>query len=475
MTFDCNKTRAAHDHPDHSQPFLMETKEKDEPVTPAGRLFLRQEMNTIIHCAIAGKHPLNIPAIKSAVETSIIMQHPRFTSLLVTDRHGHERWRRTQVNLDNHIIIRHEHVIEVNDHEKAVNEYIADLSVSSPLDTSKPLWEMHILMAHDCVVFRIHHALGDGVSLMSMLLSCCRKSDDPEMLPEIKNVGPVRRDTNFWKLVVKAMWVIFFTVVYVLELMLRSLWVKDKRTALSGGAGVELWPRCLVTAKFRLDDMKIVKNVVAKATINDVLFGVISCGLSKYLDIQSPEALKEGTRLTGLAMINMRSQKGLQDVSDFKLNNKGTRWGNKFGTLLLPVYYHRNDSDPLQYLKRAKVMIDRKKLSLEGYFSYKVGYFLMSYLGSTLAGWLNYRICSNTTFTISNVIGPGEEVTIAGNPVEYIRVNTSSLPHAITMHMLSYAGRADLQILVLQSLARKGSPEIEHHNLFEDDKNRSLY
>lgn len=261
MSFDCNKTQyAANNDPDHSQP-----KEKDEPVTPAGRLFLRPEMNTIIHCAIAGKYPLNIPAIKTAVENSIIMQHPRFTSLLVTDRHGHEHWRKTPVNIDSHIIIRYDHVIEVNDHEKAVNDYIADLSVSSPLDTYKPLWEMHILMAHNCVVFRIHHALGDGVSLMSMLLSCCRKSDDPEMLPEIKNVSPVRRDTNFWKSVIKAMWVIFFTVVYVLELTVRSLWVKDKRTAVSGGAGVELWPRCLVTAKFRLDDMKTVKNVVAKA------------------------------------------------------------------------------------------------------------------------------------------------------------------------------------------------------------------
>ncbi|KAL8097135.1 hypothetical protein AgCh_030292 [Apium graveolens] len=430
----------------------MDTNEKDEPVTPAGRLFLRQEMNTIIHCAIAGKHPLDIPAIKTAVETSIIMQHPRFTSLLVLDNHGHERWRSTQVNLDNHIFIRHDPVIEVNDHEKAVNDYIAELSVSSPLDTSKPLWEMHVLMAHNCVVFRIHHALGDGVSLMSMLLSCCRKSDDPEMVPEIKNVGGGRRDNSFWRVVIKAILVVFFTMVYVFEFMLRSLWVKDKRTAVRGGAGVELWPRCLVTAKFRLDDMKIVKTAVAKATINDVLFGVISCGLSKYLENQSPEALKEGTRLTGLAMINMRSQKGLQDVADFKMNNKGTRWGNKFGTLLLPVYYHRNDSDPLQYVKRAKAMIDRKKLSLEGYFSYKVGYFVMRNLGSKLAGWLNYRICCNTTFTISNVIGPGEEVTIAGNPVEYIRVNTSSLPHAITMHMLSYAGRADLQILVAKEI-----------------------
>lgn len=89
-----------------------------------------------------------------------------------------------------------------------------------------------------------------------------------------------------------------------------------------------------------------------------------------------------------------------QDISDFIMNNKGTRWGNKFGTLLLPVYYHRNDSDPLQYLKRAKVMIDRKKLSLEGYFSYKVGYFVMSYLGSTVSFHTSKRLSFISGFVL---------------------------------------------------------------------------
>ncbi|KAG8365355.1 hypothetical protein BUALT_Bualt18G0096100 [Buddleja alternifolia] len=36
--------------------------------------------------------------------------------------------------------------------------------------------------------------------------------------------------------------------------VLRILWVRDKTTALSGGSGMELWPRRLATARFRLDD-----------------------------------------------------------------------------------------------------------------------------------------------------------------------------------------------------------------------------
>ncbi|KDO59758.1 hypothetical protein CISIN_1g0129801mg, partial [Citrus sinensis] len=48
-------------------------------------------------------------------------------------------------------------------------------------------------------------------------------------------------------------------------------------------------------------------------TINDVLFGVVSSGLSRYLDHRSPNALPEGLRITGLAMVNIRRQPGLQE------------------------------------------------------------------------------------------------------------------------------------------------------------------
>lgn len=68
------------------------------------------------------------------------------------------------------------------------------------------------------------------------------------------------------------------------------------------------------------------------------------------------------------------------------------------------------------------------------------------------ASLLNYRIICNTSFTISNVIGPKEEFMIAGIPVTYIRTTSSSLAHAITMHMVSYAGKADMQILVAKDI-----------------------
>lgn len=62
-------------------------------------------------------------------------------------------------------------------------------------------------------------------------------------------------------------------------------------------------------------------------------------------------------------------------------SNTKARWGNKFGVILIPVYYHKGGNDPLEYLKRAKAMVDKKKHSLEAFFSYKLGDLVMSLLG----------------------------------------------------------------------------------------------
>ncbi|KAI3774723.1 hypothetical protein L1987_49283 [Smallanthus sonchifolius] len=432
--------------------------ESNEPLTPAGRLFVQPATELIINCALGLDRPVGTELVRSVISNSLLSKHPRFTSLLVTDKHGHERWKPVELDIDRHIIFLPDAVSDDVDDEVAVNDYIANLSVSCPLNTDKPLWEIHIFAAHKCVVIRFHHALGDGVSLLSLMLTMCRKVNDCEKMPTVEPpvVSKSRESvgTRLWK-VLKMMW---FTVVYMLEFLMRCLWFRDKETAVRGGEGVELWPRKLATARFRLEDMKTVKSAVVNATINDVLFGVISSGLSRYLENHSTKPLQEGVQITGAAMVNLRKSPGIQEITELMKKNSGSRWGNKFGMMLLPIYYHGSGSDPLHYMKRTKIMIDNKKLSLEAFLSYKIGYLVMKCLGPKFASLINYRIICNTTFTISNLVGPKEEFMIAGVPVTYVRASSSSLAHAITMHMVSYAGKADMQILVAKDIIPQ--PEI---------------
>ena len=68
---------------------------------------------------------------------------------------------------------------------------------------------------------------------------------------------------------VKMLW---FSLFYVVEFMLRVLWIRDRETVITGGAGVELWPRKLATALFLIEDMKIVKKAVPNAVCVCVCF-----------------------------------------------------------------------------------------------------------------------------------------------------------------------------------------------------------
>ncbi|KAJ0441856.1 putative O-acyltransferase, WSD1, O-acyltransferase WSD1 [Helianthus annuus] len=430
--------------------------EHDEPLSPGGRLFVQPATHQVINTAFGLERTIEPDALLTAISDSLITKHPRFSSLLVTDSDGHEHWRKVEFDIHRHVIVHPDPVSEGDNNEEIVNDYLADLAVSSPLDTNKPLWEFHLLTAHKCVVMRVHHALGDGISIVSLGITMCRRLDDPEQTPTIEHlVSSTQKAKNPGRLekILKVLKMVWFSLMYAFEFIMRAVWVKDRKTVLRGGEGVELWPRKIATAKFSLQDMKTVKNVVTNATINDVLFGVISSGLSKYLDSRLLDYIQEGLQITGVALVNLRPSPGLKDMKELMKKNAGTAgWGNKVGFMLLPVYYHRNRSDPLQYLKRAKLMMDRKKLSMEAFLSHHIGCFLMKFFGAKFASSLSYRVACNTSFTFSNVVGPRDEMTVAGIPIKYIRTTISSLPHAIIMHIMSYAGKADMQILVAKDL-----------------------
>ncbi|KAG8473577.1 hypothetical protein CXB51_035832 [Gossypium anomalum] len=425
----------------------------DEPLTPVGCLLSQPLTNIVIHCIVCLENHVEVDAIKSAVKSSLIVQQPRYCSLLVRDKNGLEHWRKTQIDIDRHVVVINNHLHKAGDEnseedddddEAAVNQYVTDLSVSSPLSTDKPLWELHILTAHKCVVFRIDHVLGDGVCLRSMLMAICRRKDDADAHPRIVNdkssvIKGVKGRDLFW--LFGALWgllkAVIFTLLFSVEFVCRSLLVFDKKTAITGGDGVELWLRKLVTAKFLLGDI----NVVKKAVPNSVTLheGLRMTGGS---DSQS----KNTTRVAGqfqLSILDFEFHMPKPFPFLMKIGSEA-EWGNKFGVMLLPNFYHKGGNDPLEFLKRAKAMVDKKKHSLEAYFSYKIQKLAMSLLGQKYAGMLCYKLLCNTTFMISNVVGPLEQITLAGNPVSSIK--------AIIMHMLSYVDKVEMQIQVAKDI-----------------------
>jgi len=201
------------------------------------------------------------------------------------------RWVRTTVNLDDHIIVPDlDRAAITADPDKALEDYVASLS-TLPMDQSRPLWEVHVLdfptsEAACAVALRIHHALGDGTSLVSLLLACTRSAADPRALPAMPSAQPppppsARRKQGrrvygapprpAWSAGAPALaaWVLacavlaWNTVVDVARFVAMALQlVRDPPTVFAGVEGVEFRRKRFVMRTLSLDDVKLVKQAL---------------------------------------------------------------------------------------------------------------------------------------------------------------------------------------------------------------------
>ncbi|MCG8597890.1 MAG: hypothetical protein MI785_26480, partial [Kiloniellales bacterium] len=83
-----------------------------------------------------------------------------------------------------------------------LEDFVADLA-SRRLDRSRPLWQFHIVEGYDggaALVVRIHHAIADGIALISVFLSLTDDRPDPPAVSRPKKGGPgtaSQADTRF--------------------------------------------------------------------------------------------------------------------------------------------------------------------------------------------------------------------------------------------------------------------------------------
>lgn len=215
------------------------------------------------------RDPIDVDRLKSTLPHSPMVNHSHFSSLVFHGECGEDRWNRAPgIDLDQHLIVIENPIATCHDEKAAINEYLAELSNCFDWPgLDKPLWEIHVLVAHRCLVFRIHHSLGDATSFIALLLaSCTPKASCPK-----ERLGPCvaerrNRGSNMWKEgAAGGVWILWRRAAYVVELMLRATFWKDPRTVISGGDGVEMWPRKVATARFSLEDMRIVKSSVSNA------------------------------------------------------------------------------------------------------------------------------------------------------------------------------------------------------------------
>ncbi|MED6221601.1 hypothetical protein PIB30_056354 [Stylosanthes scabra] len=313
---------------------------RGEPLSPGSRLFHSPNFNCHVIAVLGFKTTINPQLFKEGFRQTVL-KHPRFTSKLVNNGSRTE-WISSTIDLDSHIIVPEINSSEIEFPDTFVKNYISNLT-KVPLDITKPLWELHLLNiktsdADSVGVFRMHHSMGDGISLMSLIIANTRKSSDPDALPtmpsstkkkEQKRGGSRRLLMSLFGPLLAVWWALvlmWHTFVNLLMGILGILFLKETWTPLKGAPGVEHNTNCFVHRIVCINDIKLLKREM-NTTFNDVLLAITQAGITRYLNRQRFEganangsAAKKGSsvlkniRLRAAIIVNLRAVAGIQAV-----------------------------------------------------------------------------------------------------------------------------------------------------------------
>ncbi|MBA0602775.1 hypothetical protein Gorai_002944, partial [Gossypium raimondii] len=342
--------------------------------------------------------------------------------------------------------------------DQFVEDYIANLT-NTQISTSIPMWDVHILNLKTCdaestLVIRVHHSLGDGTSLMSFLISCCRKTSEPDALPSFPAAKKSRPHTGwFWKF-----WSVLLlawnTLVDIWMCVATTYFLKDTQTPLKAPSrAVAFTSRRIVRRTFCVDDVILVKNAT-NTKVNDVVLAITQAGLSRYLNRKYGKGMGDGeswennlpnsVRLTATLFINLRSSPGIYAIAEMVKKHSQTDWGNKIGYVLYPFKIALKDN-PLDYIRDAKATMDRKKATLEAQFRLFMAKIENSYIDCTLMAAGHISI---DDYVVLECGGTQEEISLFGNQVTFIAPSLYGQPVALTIHIISYEKKISMVLSV---------------------------
>lgn len=445
-------------------------EESEEPMSPSGALLRHFNMDCYILVIIGLEKPVDVPTMKTTLQSTVI-KHKRFSSVAKRCRKGHQQWIRKDVDIDNHVIVPNLSVSYTQGFD-FVEKYTASLATALPLDPTLPLWQIHVLNyksaeAEASVILKIHHCIGDCTSLMSLFLDCTRKSCHPESMPTIPHVNRYRRSRlPRWNVIgtLQALWGVMFlvwcTVLDLVQFVTTFLWMKDSKM-LRDPTGVIHHPKALAHVTVDLKDITIVRKAI-DGTVNDVVTGMLSAGFVRYFDrlyAKDRSSFQKASclRIRALVPVNMRPSPGLHKLECMMENPQEARWGNEFAFWMLPFRLQKKQQgdDLLEYCRVARAELKRKKASYQPQFNLFLKAIFARVFGIDIIMSALYRVCLNTTFVFSNVLGPVEPVQFLDNPVTHIVTTVSGMPQGLIVHFQSYAGKAKLIVMATEDMFPK--------------------
>lgn len=164
--------------------------------------------------------------------------------------------------------------LSLESYDKYFDDYISRLAIER-FSQDRPLWEVHCFKyptsnAAGTMIFNIHHALGDGYSLMSALLSCLQRADYPSLpltFPSRRRSSKPKSESFMSKL--------FSSVSSTISDLLNRRMDEDELTPIrSGNDGIEFQPIAVSTVTFSLYQIKLIKTRLGVGVVRLVNFKI---------------------------------------------------------------------------------------------------------------------------------------------------------------------------------------------------------
>ncbi len=338
--------------------------------------------------------------------------------------------------------------------KRALERFVSQLA-SSPLDTSKPLWQFHLVERYhggSALVARIHHSYADGIALVQVLLSLTDTARDPDKGSDLaeawlkqdgaevaRRVGAVDRymqlggkmlgkgmemyrDPTFAGMLAKEGGEIARELLHALALP------DDPPSLLRGKLGVS--KRVAWAEPLDLEEVKAVGRA-CDCTVNDVLMAAAAGALRDYM-LEHGENL-EGMTLRATVPVNLRPLEHAKKL------------GNHFGLVFLDLPV--GQANPIRRLEQVAQCMNQLKNSRQAI----VAFGLLAALGmapTAVQGVALEMFSRKATAVATNVPGPQQTLYMAGCTLREMMFwvpQTGSIGLGISI--LSYNGRVHFGLI----------------------------
>ena len=413
---------------------------------------------------------LTLEALRERIESKLL-KYERFRQKAVADAMGAQWVADEHFDITQHVVPATLERQPGESERQALQRLCGELAMT-PLDPTRPLWQFQFIENYEggsALVARIHHCIGDGIALISVMMSITDGGADPpkRRVREAAPDGPEGSEADWLAdavlkpltdITIKAIGMYGGGMAKSIDMLANpyqpllgsmdmartgykvlgdvaalGLMPDDSPTALKGkpaGRKVVAW-----SEPMPLDDVKTVGKGLA-CSVNDVLLGCVAGAIGEYLRSRGEDPA--GKEIRAMVPVNLRPL------------DKAWQLGNRFG--LAPLVLPIGIDNPVERVYAVRRRMDELKGSYQPLLAFAVlsvsGLFIKPVQDAVLG-----MFAKKATAVMTNVPGPGVPLKFCGST---LRQNMFWVPASgdigVGVSILSYGGGVQFGLITDQQL-----------------------